>query len=276
MKKLLFILLVLPFLSRSQVANGWRKDVDVVAFNVAATITDPVQQGAIIRLVFDYKFYSIWTPTKAIYPVIGGTATTCKWNLKDPRDLDAAFRLTFSNSPTITSAGIAWNGSNQYSDSHLNMSTNLTQGNVHFSYYSTANNAVASESVMGADDGVSKDVRLIIRRSDNLSRNIGLLSGSNTAYSTTDGSGFFVGTAVSSATAFYRNGSTITLNSSSSGTSGGCPNLTSFIGAYNNAGSPAQFTTKPCSFASIGAGLTSTDVSNLYTIVLRYETALGR
>ena len=30
---------------------------------------------------------------KAIYPFVGGTATTHKFNLKDPADINAAFRL---------------------------------------------------------------------------------------------------------------------------------------------------------------------------------------
>ena len=70
-------------------------DPDAQAFITAASITDPTQQSAINQLVVDLKGYSIWTKMSAIYPMVGGTASSHKFNLKDPRDLDAAFRLVF-------------------------------------------------------------------------------------------------------------------------------------------------------------------------------------
>ena len=71
-------------------------DPDAQAFITAAAITDPTQQAAINTLVVDLKGYSIWTKMKALYPFVGGTASAHKFNLKDPRDLDSAFRLVFS------------------------------------------------------------------------------------------------------------------------------------------------------------------------------------
>lgn len=49
----------------------------------------------------------------AVYPFIGGTASTHKFNLKDPRDLDVAFRLTFSNDTHTNEYFIG------YGDSHI-------------------------------------------------------------------------------------------------------------------------------------------------------------
>jgi hypothetical protein len=37
--------------------------------------------------------FGIWRKTHAIYPLLGGTASAHKFNLKDPRDLNAAYRL---------------------------------------------------------------------------------------------------------------------------------------------------------------------------------------
>jgi hypothetical protein len=79
---------------------GWRTaavapsipDVDALAFIAAASITDSTQQSAIDTLVKSLKSANIWTKMKALYPFVGGTATTHKFNLKDPRDLDAAYR----------------------------------------------------------------------------------------------------------------------------------------------------------------------------------------
>ncbi len=77
-------------------------DADAQAFfNALEADASPVtlntsQKDSINTLVEALKSASIWTKIKAIYPMIGGVASSHKYNLKDPRDLDAAFRLTFS------------------------------------------------------------------------------------------------------------------------------------------------------------------------------------
>ena len=89
-------------------------DPDAQAFITAAAITDPTQQAAINTLVLDLKGYSIWSKFKAIYPIVGGTASSHKYNLKDPRDLDAAFRLTFATGWTHSANGMLPNGTTAF------------------------------------------------------------------------------------------------------------------------------------------------------------------
>jgi len=93
---------------------GLTTDADAQAFITAAAITDATQQAAIDTLVKGMKADGIWTKMKAIYPFVGGTATTHKWNLKDPRDLDAAFRLVFNGGWTHSSTGATPNGTNGF------------------------------------------------------------------------------------------------------------------------------------------------------------------
>lgn len=91
-------------------------DANAQAFITAANITDPIQQSAIDNLVIGLKADGLWTSMQALYPFVGGTATTHKWNLKDPRDLDAAFRLVFNGGWNHNSNGITGNGINTYAD----------------------------------------------------------------------------------------------------------------------------------------------------------------
>lgn len=98
-------------------------DPDVALFNTNAGITDPTQQAAINYLVTSLKGASLWTKSKAIYPYIGGTASTHKFNLIDPRDLDIAYRLTSAGTITNDSSGVTFNGSTGYFDTHLNANT---------------------------------------------------------------------------------------------------------------------------------------------------------
>jgi hypothetical protein len=87
-------------------------DPDAQAFITAAGISNSTQQSAINSLVVSLKGYSIWNKLDVIYPFVGGTATTHKFNLKDPRDLDAAFRIQFSGGWTHNANGITGNGTN--------------------------------------------------------------------------------------------------------------------------------------------------------------------
>ena len=100
-------------------------DPDAAAFLSAAGISNQVQSNAINNLVLDLKEEALWTMMDAIYPVIGGTAASHKLNLKDPRDLDAAFRLSFNGSWTHNSSGMkaASVSSNNYANTYLTPSS---------------------------------------------------------------------------------------------------------------------------------------------------------
>ena len=52
-------------------------------------------------------------------------------------------------------------------------------------------------------------------------------------------------------------------------------NANIYLGA-RNIGGGNQYAARECAFASIGDGLTDTDVSNLYTAVQAFQTTLSR
>ncbi len=87
-------------------ANGGGYDTNAQAFITAAGITDAGQKSAVNTLVLSLKSGNIWSKMKAVYPFVGGTATSHKFNLIDPRDLNAAFRLSFVNGWTHSSTGV--------------------------------------------------------------------------------------------------------------------------------------------------------------------------
>lgn len=96
-------------------------DPDAAAFIAAAGITDPTQQLAIEELVTGMKSIGVWSKMIAVYPFVGGTATTHKYNLMDPQDTNAAYRMTFNGSWTHSSLGVSAPGG--YADTHLFMGT---------------------------------------------------------------------------------------------------------------------------------------------------------
>jgi len=94
----------------------------------------------------------------------------------------------------------------------------------------------------------------------------------NTANS--DAKGLWTNSRISSSNIVaYRNGSTFVSGTSAPTTK---PNFNVYIGARSDASIPLYFTNREYAFASIGDGLTSGNVSNLYTAVQAFQTTLSR
>lgn len=252
-------------------ASGGSLDPDAQAFITAAGITDPTQQSAVNTLVTDLKGYSLWTKPKALYPFCGGSASSHKFNLKDPRDLDAAFRLVFYGGWTHSSNGATPNGTNAYANTFLIPSTSLSLNSTHVSLYSRTN------SNTGVDMGLQRGTTYILNAARNSNQAYtSLNSNSLELYSNTDGRGFYLGNrqAVNDSDA-WKNGikqvnSTNTTNASEFGIT------PIFIGAFNLFGSASSYSNKELAFSSMGDGLTDTEAANFYTAVQAFQTTLGR
>ena len=248
-------------------------DVDAQSFVVAAGLTSSVQANAVNTLVASLKSAGIWTKMKAIYPMVGGSAASHKFNLKDPRDLDAAFRLAFTAGWVHSSTGVKPNGTSDYANTFL--SANLVESTNHLSYYSRTE-LVNTECEMGIYiSGIPKVFQL--RLAANYVTGSGVIPSNGRVLFTTitDARGFWLGSKRSNSDreAYF--------NGTSQGTSTLIDTTISgafqyYIGARNDDGAPYLFSTKECAFSSIGDGLTDTEASNFYTAVQTYQTALGR
>ena len=128
-------------------------DADAQRFIDSSGITDFTQKIAINNFVKQLKDSSLWTKFVAIYPMVGGTATTTKWNLKDPRNLDAAYRLTFYGTPVYASTGVLFPTTSDYADTHLTDEV-LNYNDNSISYYSGTQNTVSGYD-MGCYDRAS-------------------------------------------------------------------------------------------------------------------------
>lgn len=248
---------------------------DAWAFLDVAGITSSRQQEAIIQLVRDLKQARLWTKMKAIYPFVGGTATSHKWNLKDPQDTNAAFRLTFNGGWTHSSTGALPNGSTGYAETSLDVGASLGQNDVHFSYYSrTERNASGVEFDMGAagdPNTGANSTGMRIRESGNL---VGRVNANNTTVANSSSLGLFIASRNSSTNQqFYRN-STQLVNSAVSST--GLPTVTINIGRLNNTVATVYHAQRETAFNTIGNGLTSTEATLLFNCVDRYQKFLGR
>jgi len=247
-------------------------DPDAQAFITAAVITDVTQQGAINTLVLALKGYSIWTKFKAIYPIVGGTASQHKFNLKDPRDLDAAFRLTFAVGVTHSSTGMVGNGSSGYADTFFTPSTSgMLLNSAHLGFYSRTNSN-AYQVEMGNWNNTASTL-ILIRQAGNgtVRMNNGAF---NINFANTNAQGFYLSNrTASNVIKAFKNG---VVQVTSAQVSNSLPTTKITLLAFNDNGLVQYYSTKQCAFASIGDGLTDAEAANFYTAVQAYQTTLSR
>jgi hypothetical protein len=244
-------------------------DSDAQAFITAASITDSTQQTAINTLVTDLKTYNIWTKMKAIYPFVGGSASTHKWNLKDPRDLDAAYRLVFNGGWTHSSTGALPNGTTGYANTFLNPSIALASASG-FGFYSRTNNTVLIQSDMGAQSYFPVKVFDTITSGD--TRFFGANSDTTSNFTDSDTRGLYQVYRLNSTTVKMLKNTTLY----SATIAAASPNLNVYIGARNENGNAEKFAAREMSLAYIQENFSDTDASNFYTAVQTFETLLTR
>jgi hypothetical protein len=250
-------------------------DPDAQAFITAAGITDPTQQAAINTLVVDLKGYNVWTKMKALYPFVGGTASAHKFNLKDPRDLDAAFRLVFNGGWTHSSTGATPNGTNAWANTFVDLLNNTQQNSTSYGVYSRTNSN-GTEVEIGAEGGSPAVGSNIFIRFSGITYARVNSTQSWVTFSDTDSRAFYISnrTASNVINAWKNNVKQTTGTTPSSLIA---VNVTYALGANNNSNNTrTYYSTKEQAFAFIGDGLTDTEAANLYTAVQAFQLALAR
>jgi hypothetical protein len=261
-----------PFALRKKTNGGGGTDADAQAF-ITATGISGTNATATNQLVIDLKAANIWTKMKAIYPFVGGTsAFTHKFNLKDARDLDAAFRLAFVGGGTFSSNGYQPNAVNSYANTFFAPSVNSAGiNNFHNSYYSRTDlNLTQVEAGCGSSDAQGT---LLEIRTANLTY-IRVNANTTSSYADTVSLGLYTQSRLlGNQQKGYKNNVLKITGAVNSNTT---PTQNFYIGAYNSNGVAVYYSGKQCAFASIGDGLTDAEVTSLYNAVQLFNTTLGR
>ena len=250
-------------------------DPDAQLFITNAAITDTTQQNAVNNLVVALKGYGIWTKMKAIYPFVGGTASQHKFNLKNPLDTDAAFRLVFSGGWTHSNTGALPNGTNAFANTFF-LPSNLQQNNNAIGFYARTN-IIAAQTEMGVSGDAANGQ---INMGSNFSpvgafaRNFSPTFG---GFTNSDTRGFYINSRIlSTENELYKNNALLGTVSANSNT----PNSTiyfSISGEMNTGNTTVRYySSKQFAFAFMGDGLNSTEASNYYTAVQAFQTSLAR
>ena len=248
-------------------ASSGCADADANAFLTAAGITDPTISGAICTLVTTLKSQGIWSKLNAIYPMVGGTATTHKFNLKNPADTNAAYRLSFVGGWTHSGNGALPNGTNAYADTFW---ISTQQNSASLSFYSRSNTTGLFHEYGSA---VGPLTYLLLRFNNLIYATVNASSDNTVA--NTDSRGFYmISRTASNAVKVYKNASAVITGSTAST---GIPPYNMIISAWRQfPGTIVRYSNRECAFATLGTGLNDTESANLYTAIQTFQTTLGR
>jgi hypothetical protein len=258
-------------------SSGGGFDPDAQAFfdrvTTAGGTLSTTEKTATNQLVLDMKSAGIWSSMKAVYPMVGASAAACAQNLKS-----SSFTSTFSSGWTFASTGVTPNGTSSYMNSNFVASTNgLSYDNNHLSFYSrtSAQSGAIQFYEMGSGNSAGSDnLSLFIRRNTDLAGyDSGDFATNRATFSNTNGQGFYCGTAPTTTSKYFKNG---TSQVSKSLSVKSVSNLNIYIGAFNENNATTYYSPRECAFASMGLGLTDTQASNFYTAVQAFQTTLSR
>lgn len=259
----------------SQIASF---DADALAFFARVTAAggslSTTEKNAVNQLVLDLKANSLWSPMKAIYPMVGASAAACAQNLKS-----SSFTGTFTSTGwTFASTGATPNGTSAYMDTGLNpVAQGLTTSDAHLSYYARTQSTTSDPAEIA--NYTNGSIAFVLQTKGSGTENRFFFSYNDRAYKTVIVSpiGFISGSSTdgNGRRDIYQNGTSVGNNvHTDTGTLG---NYSLYLGAGNiNNSSVASYSNAECAFASIGQGLSATNMSNFYTAVQTFQTTLSR
>jgi hypothetical protein len=250
-------------------SSGGGFDPDAQAFfdrvTTAGGTLSETEKTATNTLVVSMKADGVWSAMKAIYPMVGASAAACAQNLKS-----SSFTGSFTSGWTFASTGVTPNGTSAFFNTTYNPSVSGLLDSGHLSVYSRTD----LQSGSTIDFGANAPAYFVSYFFGGVT-----YSGINSS-DTPSGPTFTPTTSlllisrIASTTAkIFRAG---TLANTDGKASTSRPNQTLSLGALNNNGTNALFSSRQYAFASVGDGLTDTQASNLYTAVQAFQTTLSR
>jgi hypothetical protein len=239
------------------------------AFATATGITDVTILGALNTFDLGLISNSLDTKMKAVYPFLGGTSSTHKFNFMDARDLDVAFRLSFSGGWTHSGNGITGNLVNTFANTFLIPSTQLTLTSGHYSIYSRTNVNETSIDLGVLNDNCHQIITRLALQSTYSYAN----TNTGISLTNTDSTGHYITNRNSTTnTTGFKNGVKV----ADAAMTAGLPINAVFIGARNQGGAGVIPSSRQYSFSSIGNGLTDGEATTFYNLVQAMQTTLSR
>ena len=240
-----------------------------VAFLAATGITDTTIANALNAMDLSLIANGIDTKIKALYPFVGGTATTHKFNFMNAANTDAAFRLTFAGGWTHSATGAKPNGTTGVADPHYILSTEATVSNFSYGIYSRTNDVTGTQVYGCANAGFTVFAQHNLTAANMFSGALGNVISYSASPSTRT---FIHRRTASNFSQSYRDGTSL----GSETVAGAALDATGFyFGARNG---NIFFTVHELAFGFLGGGgaMSNTDAGNFRTIIDTLQSSLSR
>jgi hypothetical protein len=196
-----------------------------------------------------------------------------KFNLVNPVDSDAAFRLVYNGGWNPGYSGNKPNGvSGTYADTKLNVSSSLILNNAHVAAYSRTNISNAG-AIFGAGTNNNNAIMLLPYLGGAAYINFSSDGGNNSISGQTNSLGLRILGRTNPNEIYLYNNTTKFIKIQAST---GYDNITLTLGANNKTGVITNYDTREQAFSTIGDGLTDYEAKALYWIVQKFQTTLGR
>jgi hypothetical protein len=216
---------------------------------------------------FEIGALSTYQPVLGANNYATNVAAQMKFNLVNPQDTDAAFRLAFSGGWTYSTNGAQPNGTNGYADTKLVPSTSLSTSSAHLSFYSRTNSP--SSGYFGYEVAIGHYALITQYQGNKFYPNLEAGGSYAAVYTSTNGLGHFIASRLNNTTVQgFKNGLKV-VDSALASTLATSALLISSRGGGN-------YSDKQTAFASIGDGLTDAEALALYNLIQQFQTDLNR
>jgi hypothetical protein len=261
-----------PTPSASPVQSG---TTEANAFLEAAAVAKGSALGSTISAATVTLFTSLvsnnlWDKLAVFYPIVGGNSASTAVNGKNP----GTYTMSWNGGVSFTANEVTGNGTNAYGNTNFNI-TALTLNSVHISNYSRTS---PSRSNIDMGIAIAGGDAFQIYNYETTATGIKVVRSNADGYSTgavANGQGLFTATRTGSTIETAFRNATRTINASKTSTALSNENM--FVMARNGgSGVAGAFNARGYAWFSVGYGLSDVDVSNYYTIIQAFQTALSR
>lgn len=183
--------------------NETRLFINAIENDDSPTTLLTFEKNAIDTLTRRLNEENLWDKFYAIYPFIGNTANSCAYNLKDPRNTDDAYRLTWSETGLKVAnfiSGVC--PLNLYANTHFK-ANQLTAQDMHLSWFNRYSN-FGNEIEIGAFESGDGIVYMSLDNATNkFAATFGKDNGLSGTETNSDNLGYYIATAKDSSKLFY-------------------------------------------------------------------------
>jgi hypothetical protein len=252
-------------------------DPDAAAYlsavvTAGGTVTSPMS-AATNNMFLALKSNGLYTKIDAMYPVLGGTAGSHKFNAINPIDTNGAYRLTFTAGWTHNASGMT-NSGTAYADTHYDASLVVSGvADQHISIYTTTQSSRGTQDI-GSTDTTAGVIEVGIYTSfggNSFIPNVKSAGSGYVSYSqpTQAGIGYFIATSNGTNVLGTKNG-VLEVNGVQT------PAFTDKSHWVGNSNGNQSVGSTSLIFATFGRQLTSSQMTTLSSIINAFQTSLGR